>query len=123
MMMAWTPSSFFIVLAVLAMACGEPTPLPPHAVIYISEPNLRIAIRRALDNWGEDITAGELAGITALYARPKFASDSYCYVEMDSSDCYDVSPSQGKVVGQRITDISILADLTSLTNLDLGVTR
>jgi hypothetical protein len=36
---------------------------------------------------------------------------------MDSSDCYDVSPSQGKVVGQRITNISILADLTSLTAL------
>ena len=118
MMKAWTMSSFFIVLAVLAMACVEPTPLPPHAVIYISEPNLQTAIRQALDKTrGEDITAGELAGITALYACPKIAYNPYCYVEMDSSDCYDVSPSQGKVVGQRITDISILADLTSLTNL------
>ncbi len=80
MVRAWTLTSFFIVLAVLAMARGEPTPLPPHAVIYISEPNLQTAIRPALDNWGEDITAGELAGITALYARPKIAYNPYCYV-------------------------------------------
>ena len=121
MKMATTLSALLIVLAVLAIACGgptpPPTPVPSHAVITISDWNMYEAISRALNKTPrESITAGKLATIQMLRVS---VPPPMIHCVSDAESGKEHCELEWRPTNPEPTDLSVLPLLTNLTHLTL----
>lgn len=112
-------ASSLLLLAVMLAGCATPTDTTiestptGHETVSFPDRNLETAIIDALNKPnGEEITAAELARLTALCASDRGITDI-------SGLEYCTSLTELALSGNQISDISPLSSLTNLTSLSL----